>query len=293
MGIARGLSPSSPSPSSLDSPPPPPHAASSDSRGSSLDRVSSGAEGAGAEGGSARGAAGSSGPGTPDGTSSAAEAAAEALAGTTTEAAAVGGGAAGENASSTTTSTAAAAPNKLIVLGLPWATTDASLASHFSTYGELFFPPQQKEREKRKEEQEEEKRELEGGGYLSKAAEKVEKVSRKGASKVKKASKATGKYVTDVNGLASDVVNYGIPAASSATLGALGAATGNPLIGVAASALGSKLGTMAAYKIAKETVIQSRTGEGVKPKRKPRFEKGSAEAKEHMAKLREARKKKE
>ena len=142
-------------------------------------------------------------------------------------------------------------------------------------------------------EQEEEKRELEGGGYLSKAAEKVEKVSRKGASKVKKASKATGKYVTDVNGLASDVVNYGIPAASSATLGALGAATGNPLIGVAASALGSKLGTMAADKIAKETVIQSRTGEGVKPKRKPRFEKGSAEAKEHMAKLREARKKKE
>jgi hypothetical protein len=128
--------------------------------------------------------------------------------------------------------------------------------------------------------------EMRGGGYLSKAAEKVENVTRKGASKVKKVGKATGKYVTNVNGLASDVVNYGLPAAGSATLGALGSATGNPLIGVAASALGAKLGTVLADKIADETVIQSRTGEGMKPKRKGRFEKGSQESKDYMASLR-------
>jgi len=138
----------------------------------------------------------------------------------------------------------------------------------------------------------EKEKEIEGGGYLSKAAEKVEKVSRKGASKVKKAGKKVGKYVTDVEGLASDVVNYGIPATAGATLGALGSATGNPAVGIAASALGSKLGTMAADKIAKETAIESRTGEGLKPKRKAKFEKGSEAAKEHMRKLREMRKSK-
>lgn len=135
--------------------------------------------------------------------------------------------------------------------------------------------------------------EIEGKGYLSKAAEKVEKVSRKSASKVKKAGKATGKYITNVDGLASDVVNYGLPAVGSASLGALGSATGNPAVGIAASALGAKLGTMAADKIADETVIQSRyEGQGMKPKRKARFEKGSAEAKEWARKMQEARKKK-
>jgi len=134
--------------------------------------------------------------------------------------------------------------------------------------------------------------EMEGTGYLSKAAEKVEKTTRKGASKVKKAGKATGKYITDVEGLASDVVNYGIPATSGAMLGALGSATGNPAVGIAASALGSKLGTMAADKIAKETAIESRTGEGLKPKRKAKFEKGSEEAKKYMAELRAKRGKK-
>ena len=134
---------------------------------------------------------------------------------------------------------------------------------------------------------------MEGGGYLSKAAEKVEKVSRKSASKVKKAGKATGKYVTSVDGLASDLVNFGIPAVGSATLGALGSATGNPAVGIAASALGAKLGTMAADKIADETVIQSRyEGGSVKPKRKSRFEKGSEAAREHMKMLREKRQKK-
>ena len=131
--------------------------------------------------------------------------------------------------------------------------------------------------------------EMKGEGHFSKFAEKVEKVSRKGASKVKKAGKKVDKYVTNTDGLLSDVVNFGIPATTGAVLGALGSATGNPAVGIAASALGSKLGTMAADKIADETLIQSRTGEGLKPKRKPRFEKGSEEAKEWARKMREAR----
>lgn len=143
------------------------------------------------------------------------------------------------------------------------------------------------EEENRKDEKDDK---MEGGGHFSNFAEKVEKVSRKGASKVKKAGKATGKYVSNVDGLASDVVNYGIPAATSATLGsATTALTGNPALGAVASAVGSKLGTMAADKIAKETAIQDRTGKGL---RKPRFPKGSEEAKEHMRKLREMRGKK-
>jgi len=110
--------------------------------------------------------------------------------------------------------------------------------------------------------------------------------------KVKKAGKKTGKYITTTDGLLSDVVNYGIPATTGAAFGALGSATGNPALGIAASALGSKLGTMAADKIADETLIQSRTGEGMKPKRQGRFPKGSQEAKDHMRMLREKRQKK-
>jgi len=127
--------------------------------------------------------------------------------------------------------------------------------------------------------------EMRGGGYLSKAAEKVENITRKGASKVKKAGKATGKYVTNTDGLASDAVAYGIPAASSAALGALAAPFG-PAAQIAASAIGSKLGVMASDKIAAETVLQDRTGKGLKPKRKGRFEKGSQESKDYMASLR-------
>lgn len=133
--------------------------------------------------------------------------------------------------------------------------------------------------------------EMRGGGYLSKAAEKVEKTARKGASKLKKAGREVDKYVTTTDGLLSDVVNYGIPAASAATLSALATPLG-PGAQIAASALGSKLGTMASDKIAKETMIQSRTGEGLKPKRKGRFEKGSEAAKEHMRMIREKKVKK-
>ena len=139
---------------------------------------------------------------------------------------------------------------------------------------------------------EEEDKKMEGAGYLSKAAEKVEKTTRKGASKVKKAGKKAGKYITDVEGLTSDIVNYGIPATTAALLGTPAGMVGGPVAGVAASALGSKLGTMAADKIAKETAIESRTGEGLKPKRKAKFEKGSQEAKDYMAQLRAKRGKK-
>lgn len=131
--------------------------------------------------------------------------------------------------------------------------------------------------------------EMKGEGHFSKFAEKVEDVSRKGASKVKKASKKVAKYVSNTEGLASDVVNYGIPATTGAVLGALAAPLG-PVGQMTASAVGSKLGTMAADKIAKESPeIESRTGKGL---RKPRFVKGSEEAKRHMAELRAKRQKK-
>lgn len=87
------------------------------------------------------------------------------------------------------------------------------------------------------------------------------------SDQARKIGNKTGKYVTNTNGLLSDVVNYGIPAATGATFGAIGGLTGNPLIGVAASALGSKLGTMASDKIAKETMIQDRTGHGIRKRK--------------------------
>lgn len=125
-----------------------------------------------------------------------------------------------------------------------------------------------------------------GGGLLKDIRTESGKVKR--ASK--KASKSVGKYVTDPTGLASDVVNYGLPAATSALLAAPASALGGPAAGVVASAIGAKLGTMAADKIANSTQLENRTGGGVK--RKSRFEKGSEAAKEHMRMLREKRVKK-
>lgn len=116
---------------------------------------------------------------------------------------------------------------------------------------------------------------------------------------LQKGFKATKKYVTKTDGLTSDIVNYGIPAASATLLGTPATMIGGPAAGIVASAIGSKLGTMAADKIAKETVIQSRTGEGLKknnkikePTKMPgRMVKGSKEAKEFMAKIRAMKKK--
>lgn len=136
--------------------------------------------------------------------------------------------------------------------------------------------------------------EMEGCGVIK----EIEKVTKK----IRKTGKKAGKYVTSTDGLLSDAVLYGTPAVTSAALGALGTAAsgGNPAIGILASALGSKLGTIAADKIADETLIRSRyddpsvesSGGSIKPKRKAKFEKGSQEAKNHMAELRAKRVKK-
>ena len=122
--------------------------------------------------------------------------------------------------------------------------------------------------------------EMEGEG-VGKVIEKAKKVGRKAK-----------KYVTDTDGLLSDIVNYGIPSTTAALLGTPAGLVGGPVAGVAASALGSKLGVMASDKIADETMIEDRTGEGLKPKRKPRFAKGSDDAKKYMAELRAKRQKK-
>jgi hypothetical protein len=88
------------------------------------------------------------------------------------------------------------------------------------------------------------------------------------------------KYVTSKKGgLSSDLVRFGIPALSGAVLGGLATAAtgGNPVAGVAGSALGSKLGSLAAKE------VQKATGTGM---RRGRFEKGSPEARAHMAMIR-------
>lgn len=124
----------------------------------------------------------------------------------------------------------------------------------------------------------------------------IEKVTKK----VRKTGKKAGKYVTTVDGLASDIVNFGIPALTGLAAGtATTALTANPLLGAAGSAAGAKAGTMLADLIADKTAIQSRydegneaTGGAIKPKRKAKYEKGSQEAKDHMASLRAKRVKK-
>jgi hypothetical protein len=97
---------------------------------------------------------------------------------------------------------------------------------------------------------------------------------------VVKVGKDVGKYITSKKGgLATDLIKYGIPAVSGATLGGLStlATGGNPIAGVAGSALGSKLGAMGAKE------LQKATGTGM---RKGRFVKGSQEAKDYMASIR-------
>lgn len=124
--------------------------------------------------------------------------------------------------------------------------------------------------------------EAEGKGI----AEDIRARAKKVRKSTKKIAEKAAKYVSSTDGLASDIVNYGIPAATSTLLGAPAAALGGPVAGVAASAVGSKLGTLAADKIAKETVLKDRLGQGM---RKSRFEKGSAEAKEWSMRMRAAK----
>jgi len=110
--------------------------------------------------------------------------------------------------------------------------------------------------------------------------EKVIKPTEKAFKPVAKVGKDVGKYITSKKGgLATDLIRYGIPAASGAVLGGLStfATGGNPVAGVAGSALGSKLGAMGAKE------LQKATGTGM---RKGRFVKGSQEAKDYMASIR-------
>jgi len=130
---------------------------------------------------------------------------------------------------------------------------------------------------------------MEGGKInIGKAFKKLGSDIKKGFNKdiakpTEKIANKTGKYITSKKGgLATDLITYGIPATSAAILGALGSATGNPALGVAGSALGSKLGN---EYIA--PAVHKASGAGV---RTGRFVKGSKEAKEHMARIRNMKK---
>ena len=130
---------------------------------------------------------------------------------------------------------------------------------------------------------------MEGSGILTKAAEKVEKGARKVGAKAKKTGKKAGEYITSKDGLAEDLVEYGIPSVTGALLGAPASVVGGPVAGIAASAVGKQLGNLASDKIEKEADMK---GSGTKQKRKSRFVKGSEESKAYMAELRAKRGKK-
>ena len=107
-------------------------------------------------------------------------------------------------------------------------------------------------------------------------------IGKKATKSIEKFGKDAGKYITSKKGgLATDLIDYGVPAATAAILGGVGGLAGGPLGGVAGSAAGSKLGKEI---IAKE--LHKATGAGV---RKGRFVKGSQEAKDYMRMLREKR----
>lgn len=120
--------------------------------------------------------------------------------------------------------------------------------------------------------------EMKGGKIkIAKAFKKLGNVVKEG---ITKGAPEVADYVTKKKGgLASDVIKYGIPATSSALLGGLAtyATGGNPVAGVTASALGSKLGAMGAEELQKKTGTgihidigshnargNSKTGEGLR-----------------------------
>ncbi len=112
----------------------------------------------------------------------------------------------------------------------------------------------------------EEHQHMHGGKLkIGKSFKKLGATIKKGLEKLP-SEKEVGDYITaKKGGLATDVIKYGIPAASSAVLGGLAtyATGGNPVAGVAASALGSKLGAMGAKE------LQKSTGTGVKRRGRP------------------------
>jgi hypothetical protein len=118
-----------------------------------------------------------------------------------------------------------------------------------------------------------EHQEVHGGKLnIGKAFKKLGSTIKKGFNKeianpTEKLAKKAGKYITaKKGGLATDLIDYGVPAATSAILGGLtGLATGgNPVAGVAAGAAGSKLGKEV---IAKE--LHKLTGAGMKKRGRP------------------------
>jgi hypothetical protein len=131
--------------------------------------------------------------------------------------------------------------------------------------------------------------EMEGGKLnVGKAIKKAVRKAVKPAEKlaVSGSDKVVDYVTSKKGGLASDLVTYGIPAVTSglAGLAATAATGGNPVAGMAASAVGAKAGAMAAKEVSKAA------GTGVP--RKGRFVKGSEEAKAHMKAMREKRGKK-
>lgn len=110
------------------------------------------------------------------------------------------------------------------------------------------------------------KREIEEHQNMHGGKIKIGKAFKKLGSTIKKGFGEVEDYTTaKKGGLASDVIKYGIPATSAAVLGGLATAAtgGNPVAGVAASALGSKLGAMGAKE------LQKSTGTGVKRRGRP------------------------
>lgn len=115
----------------------------------------------------------------------------------------------------------------------------------------------------------------------------IEKAGNKISKGTKSAAKSVANYVTstDQGGLSDDLLKYGLPAVTGSLLGGIaGAATlGNPAAIIPATAIGSKLGAVAGNQTSKKVI-----GNGM---RKSRFKKGSQEAKDYMAKIREMKKK--
>jgi hypothetical protein len=107
---------------------------------------------------------------------------------------------------------------------------------------------------------------MEGGKIKSKDVEKFFRnlgkkvVGKKATKDIEKFGNKAGDYITKKKGgLATDLIDYGVPATTGAILGGLGGLAGGPLGGVAGSAMGSKLGKEI---IAKE--LHKATGAGVK-----------------------------
>lgn len=105
-----------------------------------------------------------------------------------------------------------------------------------------------------------------------------------GITAVKKAGNQISNYTTSKKGgLASDLITYGIPAATGTVLGSLGNVVGGPALGVLGTAAGAKIGS---EYIA--PAVHKSSGAGMK---KGRFIKGSQQAKDHMRKIRDMKRK--